>query len=99
MRRLTKTQKYWAVVMVLCKSRYPLTRNLLGKVLGFADGKPIHETMELLLDEGHLGSYQEEMLGMDVTYYYMLDASKDVCSRSRLDAELEGSRFDTERAF
>lgn len=70
-RRLSKQAKRIAIAKTLRSTPEPLSAYGVGAVLGYANGTPIREVLNEMVEDGLLEAYVETYRdGMDVTYYY-----------------------------
>lgn len=67
--RLSDQQKVQGILNILAASPYPLSRNELGKRLGFKTGTPLAEQIDYLKDAFYITTWQDWAFGHSIERY------------------------------
>jgi len=64
-------QRYQAVILALSKATYQMTGHEIARDMGYANGNPLKEVVEQLIDEGLVVPSDGKMFGRPCVYLWM----------------------------
>lgn len=70
-KRLTDTQKMFAIYLVFMNAEHPLSVKQIGLKIGFKSGAPIQDLIHQFRDEQRFRVYTDMVCGKEVEYYWM----------------------------
>lgn len=76
MKRLTIDQKCYAVMDVLCTTKYPITPNQIAKAIGFQTGAAVHPALDHLHEQGFVTFYTGTFFDHPARWFYPTPAGR-----------------------